>query len=39
LIGNADNRKVYENLNNYDMNSFSMHKWCKKSHWYADFYM
>lgn len=26
LIGSADTREVHENLKNYDMNSFSMHK-------------
>ena len=26
LIGKADNRNVHENLKNYDMDSFSMHR-------------
>ena len=26
LIGEADSRAVYENLKNYDMDSFSMHR-------------
>ncbi|MDE7433396.1 MAG: ferredoxin, partial [Lachnospiraceae bacterium] len=26
LIGSADDRKVHENLKNYDMDSFSMHR-------------